>query len=65
MNEWEAAWAAYIEAEEAYHEARQHTSRRSVSGYRRGYRGACIRRRKAIEKLRQLDSEFCDRLGIK
>src|SRR5262245_33363381 len=61
IDQWETAWAAYIEAEDIF----QCCWRlRYDRGHRRAWNSACVRRRKCIEALRRLDAEFCDRLGI-
>lgn len=65
ISEWESAWGAYIEALKSHDAARRETSRRSMSGYKRGYHGCRIRLRKSIERLRDLDAGFCDRIGVK
>lgn len=62
IDKWEAAWEAYIVATEAYDESRPH---RYDRGWRRLHTGNCCRLRDAITRLRKLDADFCDRMGIK
>jgi len=56
---WEAAWEEFIEAEEDY---RDYWDSGAPPGHRKRVVGA--RLRKAKERLRKLDSEFCRRMGI-
>ena len=61
IDQWEAAWAAYVESEDDFQCCK---SLRYARGHRRAWNSACARRRKCIETLRKLDAEFCDRMGI-
>jgi hypothetical protein len=62
INKWEAAWEAYVDAIAAYDES---LPRRFDRGWRRLHTGNSCRRRDAITRLRNLDADFCDRVGIK
>lgn len=60
-TEWEAAYEEYTDAQVAWDAAYPHRFRR---GQRRAYRRVAVRLVAAKRALRELDAEFCDRLGI-
>lgn len=62
-DKWEAAWEAYVDAQEAYDESRPYADA-FTRGWLRKHRGNRCRLRDAIVRLRKLDADFCDRMGI-
>jgi len=62
LEAWESAWSEYVQACENFDACRPDRHER---GHMRAWSNACHRRRKAIAALRNLDADFCDRLGVK
>ena len=58
---WEAAWAEYVEAMDTMAALK---TTRFTRGGRRPYGKAKTAVRNAVKRLRKLDVEFCDRMGI-
>lgn len=63
-DKWEAAWTEYVERLEACENTRRDKSRYSMSGHTLQYKSNRHHLRKAIERLRKMDAQFCDLLGI-
>ncbi len=61
LERWESAWSEYVAAEDGF---RKSFPLRHSRGFQRQHRSACVRRRRAIDLLRSIDVEFCDRLAI-